>query len=47
MEKESNSKVIIDVVIVHRDVDPAATVMLINHDFAKNHPDILYAEEAT
>lgn len=29
------------------DVDPVATVMLMNHDEKKNHPDILSAEVVT
>lgn len=33
--------------MVHWDVDPAATVVFINHDSWKNPPDILVAEVAT
>lgn len=43
----SDPYVIADLEEVHLDVDPVATVMFMNHDEKKNHPDILSAEVVT
>lgn len=47
VNKESNSIVMPDKESVHKDVEHATTVILIDHDFAINHPNIGLAELAT
>lgn len=47
VDKKPNPAVIADVKLVHKNVDPATTLIFINHDDERYPPDILLAEVAT